>query len=221
MNSAFSLLVCLAGILFQGSPAAPREKSREIVSNERVTIRDVTWTGGKDIRREPLQYDRVVVYLGAGTTTQPGSTPGANAHKPGDVAFERKGTTPGNAGASTEIPVRAILIDLKDHPVPPLANTSGYPEAFPRPGAIKLFKNHRVIAWDCTWLPRRPTPMHFHSKDAIVVYLADGEVKSTTLEGKTTVYPLTFGLSKFGARDRVHREEYVSGKVHAIVVELK
>jgi hypothetical protein len=84
-----------------------------------------------------------------------------------------------------------------------------------------LFENKRVAAWDYTWMPGKPTPVHFHARDAIVVYLADGAVKSTTLDGRSAVSQISFGLTKFGVRNRVHSEELVSGKVRAIIVELK
>jgi len=48
----------------------------------------------------------------------------------GGAVFLPKGTAP-------KIAERSIVIDLKDHPVAPLANTTGYPLAFPRPGSKK------------------------------------------------------------------------------------
>jgi hypothetical protein len=59
----------------------------------------------------------------------------------GSAAFLPKGTPPKIAG-------RSIVIDLKDHPLPPIENTSGYPLAFPRPGVKKVLENERVIVWD-------------------------------------------------------------------------
>src|SRR3954463_8122599 len=45
-------------------------------------------------------------------------------------------------------PAKAIAIALKDKAVPPIANTSGFPNAFPRPGNIKMYEDARVIVWD-------------------------------------------------------------------------
>src|SRR5581483_2229553 len=45
-------------------------------------------------------------------------------------------------------PAKAIVITLKDKVVPPIANTSGFPNAFPRPGNIKVYEDARVIVWD-------------------------------------------------------------------------
>ena len=61
----------------------------------------------------------------------------------GSAAFLSRGVLPKISG-------RSIVIDLKDHPVTPLQNVSGYPLAFPRRGVTKILENERVIVWDCT-----------------------------------------------------------------------
>jgi hypothetical protein len=132
----------------------------------------------------------------------------------GSAAFLPKGGRPKIAG-------RSMVIDLKDHPVPPIANTSGYPLAFPRPGSKKIFENARVIVWDYTWTPDVPTPMHFHDKDVVVVFLEDGDLKSTTPDGKDVINSGKFGMVKFNLRDRTHKETLIRGKQHAIITELK
>src|SRR5438552_2641310 len=74
-------------------------------------------------------------------------------------------------------PAGSVVIELKDHPVAPLANASGVPNAFPRPGAIRRLETNKVIVWDYTWTTGVPTAMHFHDKDVVVVYLEDGALK--------------------------------------------
>jgi len=132
----------------------------------------------------------------------------------GKAEFAPKGTAVKPSG-------RSIAIDLKDYPVAPIANTSGYPLAFPRPGSKKILENDRVIVWDYTWTPGVATPMHFHDKDAAVVFLEDGDLSSTTPDGKVAVNSLTSGTVKFNSRDRTHTETLVRGKQHAIITELK
>ena len=124
-------------------------------------------------------------------------------------------------GATPKIAGRSIVIDLKDHAVAPIENTTGYPLAFPRPGSKKILENERVIVWDYTWTPGEATPMHFHDKDVVVVYLEDGDLKSTTPDGKVTVNQYGFGMVRFNLRDRVHTETLVRGKQRAIITELK
>jgi hypothetical protein len=182
----------LCAILFQ---AGPQTALKPVIDNDRVAVWDVT-----DLTTaQPL--DAVVVSLS------------------GSAAFLPKGTAPEIAGR--KISGRSMVIDLKDHAVAPIANTTGYPLAFPRPGSKKILENARVIVWDYTWTPGVATPMHFHDKDVVVVYLEDGDLKSTTPDGQVVVNPYTFGMVRFNLRDRTHTETLVRGKQHAIITELK
>jgi hypothetical protein len=124
-------------------------------------------------------------------------------------------------GAAMKIAGRSILINLKDYPVQPIQNTSGYPLAFPRPGSKKILENDRIVVWDYTWTPDVPTPMHFHDKDVVVVFLEEGDLKSTTPEGQSVVNAYTPVTVRFNNRNRVHTETLVRGKERAIIVELK
>ena len=113
------------------------------------------------------------------------------------------------------------IIGFKPGTEKPLPNTSGFPLAMPRPGAKKILENAHFTAWDYTWTPNHPTPMHFHDKDVVVMFLEEGDLKSTTPKGEVTVNQYKPGTIRFNARDRVHTEELVRGKERAIIVELK
>jgi hypothetical protein len=174
-----------------------------------IVLQAVSQTASKPV----IENDRVAVWDLAET---PAARPldAVVVSLSGGASFVPRNTTPKITG-------RSIVIDLKDHPVAPIANASGYPLAFPRPGSKKILENARVIVWDYTWTPGVATPMHFHDKDVVVVYLEDGDLKSTTPDGKETVNSYQFGTLKFNARDRVHTETLVRGKQHAIITELK
>ncbi len=121
---------------------------------------------------------------------------------------------------------RVAVWDVTDSaPARPLdavvVSTSGYPLAFPRPGVKKLLENARVIVWDYTWTPDVATPMHFHDKDVVVLFLEDGDLKSTTPDGQAVVNPYTSGTVRFNLRNRTHTETLVRGKQRAIITELK
>lgn len=116
---------------------------------------------------------------------------------------------------------RTIVIELLAPPVGPLPNTTGAREAFDRPGIEKLLDNDRVTIWRYQWRPHERTPMHFHARDVVVTYLADGVLASITPDGKTVRNPNHLGLVKFSPRDRVHQEELVEGAARAVMVELK
>jgi len=63
--------------------------------------------------------------------------------------------------AAGALSARAIVIELQNRTVPPLRNTSGCPDAFPRLRATRVLDNNRVVVWDYAWIPGQPTPMHF------------------------------------------------------------
>ncbi|HXD74165.1 MAG TPA: hypothetical protein VN628_10530 [Vicinamibacterales bacterium] len=121
----------------------------------------------------------------------------------------------------SETPAKALVITLKDRKVAPIENRSGYPNAFPRPNNIKLYEDARVIVWDYTWTLGKPTPMHFHDKDVVVIYLDNGTLKSTTPDGKSVTNARHFGDTYFNPRDRVHTETLTDGKLRAVITELK
>jgi len=178
--------------LFQaGSPTA----QKPIIENDRVAVWDVTGSPAA----QPT--DAVVVSLN------------------GNAAFVPKGSAPAIDGKAPD--GRSMVIDLKDHPAPAYANTTKYPLAFPRPGSKKVLENDRVIVWDYTWTPDVATPMHFHDKDVVVVFLQDGDLKSTTPDGKDTVNEYKPGTTRFNLGGRTHTETLIRGKQRAIITELK
>ena len=125
------------------------------------------------------------------------------------------------AVAQSAEPIRTIVIELKDLPVTPPANETGYPLAFPRKHAKKLLENAQVVVWDYVWNPGEATPMHFHDKDAVVVFEETGALKSTTPDGKSIVAEFKFGDVRFNPHGRSHSEILASGKAHAVITELK
>jgi hypothetical protein len=183
--------IFLCALLFQTAPA---QAPKTLLDNDRVVVRDLIGPA----TAEPL--DSIIVSLSGPTS--------------GTAVFLSKGETP-------KINGRYIVVGLKDHPSPPIANTSGYPLAFPRSGAKKILENEKVIVWDNTWVPGEAAPMHFHDKDTVAVYLEDGDVKSTSLDGKVTVNPHTAGTASFNRGNRTHTEVLASGKQRAIITELK
>jgi len=183
--------IFLCALLFQATPA---QAPKTLLENDRVVVRDFTGPA------TALPLDSLVVSLSGATS--------------GTAVFLSKGATPDISG-------RYIVAGLKDHASVPIANTSGYPLAFPRPGAKKILENEKVVVWDYTWTLGVPAPMHFHDKDTVAVYLEDGDVKSTSLDGTVTVNPHTAGTASYNRGNRTHTEVLASGKQHAIITELK
>jgi hypothetical protein len=186
------MLKILLGFISLGL-AALSYGAEPAIDNDRVTAWDTSGVA------PPVQHDFVAVSLS----------------RKGTAVFGHKGDTPGKAGEHT------VIVELKGQPLPPLANSSGYPLAFPRPHVKKLFENDQVVVWDYAWRPGVPSPMHFHDKDTLVVYEATGALQSTTLDGKKTVNENKFGDIRFNKRDRTHTEVLLHGQAHAVITELK
>jgi hypothetical protein len=180
------------------------QEAKPVIDNDRVTVWDVTWTKGQT--NPALGHDRDVVMMWL---------TGAHART---ASFSAKGSErnrQGGAGA------RSLVIELKDHPVAPLENKTGYPLAFPRPHVKKLLENDRVIVWSYRWNPGEPTPMHFHDKDVVVVYLEDTALTSTTPDGVKKLNEYKAFDIRFNKRDRTHTELLEHGTGSAMMMELK
>jgi redox-sensitive bicupin YhaK (pirin superfamily) len=193
--------LALAALVLAPANLAVADQSA-LIQNNRVTVWDVA--PGAPV---PATSRDVVIFV----------IPGNAAVAQATALYRVKGAAapPLPAGA------RAIVIELQDAKVASLANTTGYPLAFPRPGSKKVLENDRVVVWSFTWTPGVATPMHFHDKDVVVTYLADGALTSTDPQGKAVVNEHHFAYTKFNARDRVHTETLTRGQASALMVELK
>ncbi len=189
----------IAAFLLVFGIAAAGQTVQPIIDNERVTVWDVTWTKGQPNPLPRTEHDFVAVSLS----------------RPGTAVFKHKGETPGEQGE------RTVVIEFKDHPVPPLENKTGYPNAFPRPHVRKLIDTPRFTVWSYRWNPGEPTPMHFHDKDVVVVYEEDTALKSTAPDGKVVINEYKAGQTKFNARNRTHSELLIRGTGSAVMTELK
>ena len=202
--------------------AFPRETAKQLIDNERVTVWDVTTEKGKPtaMHRHPNDYVLVDLADATGKVTSQDGRQGNYAVKTGHVGFGQKGSAEKQENVS-DTARHFIMVELKDAKVSPLANNRGYPDAFPREGSKKVLDNSRVQVWDFSWTPGKSTAMHFHDKDVVVVYLDNGDLSSTTPDGKTVVNSYVFGQAKFNPRDRTHSELLVKGSQRVIAIELK
>jgi hypothetical protein len=188
-----SITIAAAAGLALLACAASSLAADPIIDNERVAVWDTSSA------LPAAQHDFVAVSLD---------------HK-GHAKFGHKGDVPAKDGAHT------IVVELKGVKVPPLENSSGLPLAFPRPRVQKLLENDQVVVWSYTWHSGQKTPMHFHDKDALVVYEATGALSSTTQDGKVVVNEYKDGEVRFNKRDRSHSELLVKGAMTAVITELK
>jgi hypothetical protein len=173
-------------------PAAAQD-AKPVIDNERVTVWDTT------VQLPPAGHDFIAVSLS----------------RKGTAVLGHKGEIPGETGA------RTVVIELKDFPLPPLVNNSGYPNAFPRPHVVKLLENDKVIVWSYRWNPGEPTPVHFHDKDVVVVYEDDTALKSTTPDGNSVINEYKYGTIRFNKGNRTHTELLLRDAGSAVMTELK
>ncbi len=174
-------------------PAAGFGADTPIIDNDQVEVWETAAT------LPPAAHDFVVVPLA----------------ESGSAAFGHKGDTPGGAGSLR------VVISIKDHAPSAITNTSGYPNAFPRPHVVKLFENDHIIVWAYRWNPGEPTPMHFHDKNVVVVYEEDTALTSTTPDGKVIENDYHAGDVRFNLANRTHSELLVRGTGSAVMTELK
>lgn len=191
-SCVIALVAALSALAPAFGPALAGEAAPAVIDNERVRVFDTT-------SAMTAMPDDFVAIAFAG----------------GNAVFGHAGETAGASGT------RTIIIDLKNHPVAPLANHSGYPNAYPRPHIEKLLENDRVIVWRYRWNPGEPTPMHFHDKDVVVVYLEDSALQSIEPNGKVTLNAYKSGDIRFNKGNRVHSELLDHDAASAVITELK
>lgn len=227
MQRVVFIAVCAAiGVFAQSSypPPFPRDGAKKIFENERVAIWDVTWIKGRrtPMHRHSAPIVGVILEPGAVRSILPDKTSRLNpSGKVGQALYAEADVTHAEEGVSAA-PARAILVELKNAPSPPpLPEDAARAPAFSSLGATKVLENDRIIAWDFRFDPKRPVPMHHHDKDAIVVTVAQGSVRSTPPDGAPEITQLEVGAVRFRPRNRSHSEQALTGEPRTIVIELK
>jgi hypothetical protein len=208
--------------------AFPREGTKQLFDNERVTAWRVEWL--RDIK-QPIhrhRYDMAGVYLRYGpirvTSPEGVASPQRPAFEVPRPYFQKKDITHREEmiGFAPDASQRlAVMFDLQEVSVAPVTPPSGVPTAFPREGAIKAIDNERVTEWDYTWTSGRVIATHMHDKDSVQVFYQGGTIKFTTADGKSETKRFAFGDARFIPRGTVETEEAVEGSPRAITIELK
>ena len=225
--------VVTCGLMTAAVPAAqeyphafPRTGVTQLFDNARVTVWEVNWIHGAKAPIHRHRYDMAGVYLRYGeiTVTRPDGT--ATKGQPFEVPrpyFQPKDIThreeaQGQPGDPERL---AIMVDLKDTPVPmsPLALVG--PTAFPRAGATNVLENPRVRMWDYSWTPGAATSRHTHDTDTIEVFVTGGSIRTRTSDGSEETHEVAFKTARWVPRGRVDTEEAIAGSPRAIVIEIK
>ncbi len=187
-----------------------------VIDNERVTVRDIALEQDKPGPVIQHAGDYVILYVKGGAIR---AVDGKTAtHADGSAVSGHGGTT---SDTPTSGAAHEVVVELKDAPSKTVPNTTGLPPAFPREGSKKVFENEKIRVWNYTWHMGKPTPMHFHNTEVVVTYLGDGDVASTTPDGKKTINHHNPGDIVFNVANRSHSEELVKGEQSGIMLELK
>ena len=195
--------------------AALADQPAPVIDNTWVSVRDIQLSPGTAGPALTHPGDYVVLYISGGRIQSGDKVAG---HEAGSASFGHGGTV---SDTALDGPTHEVVIDLKDAPSGTAANTTGLPLAFPRPGSKKVFENGRVIVWNYTWLAGKPTPMHFHDKNVVVVYKGNGPLKSVAPDGTVVINNYKAGEIRFNPAKRAHYEELTGGEQSAVMMELK
>ncbi len=202
-------------------PAA-QANAAPVIDNERVTVWDIPLAVAASSPATPHDKDAVILFLEGGqirTVDRNGNAHIATRNF-GDAAYVPKGTDAIDTLISGG-PAHEVVIALKDHAVPPFANTSGYPVAFPRPGAVKGLDEARFTTWNFSWTKNVATGMHVHDKDFVVVFRYDSSQTILEPDGATHINHVKAGDILFLKRGLTHSEGLASDHQSAVYLELK
>jgi hypothetical protein len=204
-------------------PPFPRPGASKLFENDRVVVWDVSWPKGEPAAMHRHVYDVTGVFYapGARTITGVDGVARPNTTKVGSVPWAPKDTTHKEEGAS-DPPTRAVLIELKDTlPSGGADARTDFPAAFPRDGSKQVLDNAKVAVYDYTWTVGQKIPMHRHLRDAVVVWLGDGKLRSTAPDAEPGIVEAKVGGFRYATRGTVHTEEAIEGRPRAMIFELK
>lgn len=203
-------------------PPFPRAGATKLLENERVVVWDVTWPKGQQTALHRHIYDMTGVYIAPGnrliTAVDGSKRPVTTAA--GGIIWQNRGLTHIEEGTSDE-PLRAIMIELKQDAAVGTDASPDLPPAFPRESAKQLLENDRVRVFENVWPLGKPGPVHRHVRDNVVVWMADGKLRSTPKAGEPRVTDVRKFTVTYSQRGNVHSEEAIEGPPRAYVFELK
>jgi len=207
--------------LILGMSLAAAAWGAPLIDNERVTVWDVPLAAGVSGPTTPQSEDVVILFLEGGRIRTVDRTGNASivTRNFGDSVFVPKGT-----GAIDTLvsggPAHEVMILLKDYPMAAIANTSGFPTAFPRAGAVKMLDDSRFTAWHYSWTQGVPTGMHFHDKDFVVAFRYDSVQSIAAPDGASHMSPVKAGDIVFLKRGLTHSEGLTTDRQSAVYLEL-
>jgi len=215
-------LIAAATLAQDLPPPFPRTGATKLFENERVVVWDVTWPKGVSTGMHRHPYDMTGVYVAPGdrVITAVDGTKRPVKTAAGGIVWQLRGLTHIEEGTSDPA-LRAFMIELKEESPIGTDASGDLPPAFPRETAKLLLENDRVRVWDNIWPVGHAGPVHRHVHDGVVVWMADGKLRSMPGTGAPTVTEVKRMTVTYSRRGNVHSEEAIEGPPRAYVFELK
>ena len=199
-------------------PAYPRPNAAKIRDNDRINAWEVYWPKGQPTPLHTHTIDQFSITLRGGLLrvgTADGAWGEAHMSQVASVNFVPAGTTHREEGMS-EVPQHKIMLEIKPSPAHPQVHGTA-----PGEGAVKLFENDRLVAWEMTWKPGVKISRPSDGLDTVTVFVDGGTIR---LSGQGDPADIAWGpgdtiFMPHGAP--VRTDEAILGAPRAIVVELK
>jgi hypothetical protein len=203
-------------------PPFPRKNATQLFENDRIRIWDIAWPKGEPTALHRHIYDQVGTYYAAGgrKITQPGSEGRTGVTQVGSLSTTKKGTTHIEEG-TTDPPLRAVFIELKQDTPSGLPTSDGSSPPFPRDGAKQAVDDDRVTVWDTMWTAG-PTGLRYHaSRETVIVWLGEGTLRVTGAGEAATTLTVKPGTMRHLDRGSPETLEVESGSPRTMFFLIK
>lgn len=210
-------------LLFAAAAAFAVETVKTPIENDQVKVVNVVVQPHEKTRVHQHKVNRVMIYLTAGTQEFNFQDTGKSVltFKAGQAIWSPAGGMH-TAETTSASPVTIIEVELKKPGSGANASASPLDPVKIDAKQYKVeFENDQVRVVRVNFKPHEVTPLHEHSLNRVVVYLADQNFRITSADGKVEMAQHKAGDVSWGGPLK-HKEENLSDKpMEVVVVELK
>lgn len=224
VSAVLLVALCAAALAAQENlpPPFPRTNATKLLETDRINVWDIVWPKGQPTALHRHVYDQVGTYYARGgrLITATDGTERRGMTEVGSLSTTRKGTTHVEEG-TTDPPLRAVFIELKQDAPSGAGPASVGPPAFPRDGATQVLDDERVTAWDYTWVAGGQALRYRAPLDTVIVWLGGGTLRVTSGSGSTASVEVKAGAMRYLTRGADETLEIVSGSPRTLFFQLK
>jgi hypothetical protein len=222
----FALALISSGVLFAQRtdlpPPFPRTNATKLLETERINVWDVVWPRDQPTALHRHIYDQVGTYYAPGgrVITALDGTERRGMTEVGSLSTTRKGTTHVEAG-TTDPPLRAVFIELKQAAPSGAAPLDVGPPGFPRDGLKPVLETDRVTVWDYTWTAGAHALRYRAPLDTVIVWLGEGTLRVTGADGAVSSLAVRPGTMRYLARGAGETLEMAAGSARTMFFQLR